>query len=112
MYVTFNLLILEKHSFFKFTFYVAPATNQINRIRQKSYKSGELYNKHFCNSIIPYETVEISNFHFSHYKSIETTSCHSNQSSYPTRIKKNTTFVEGNVLCKYAKFQLHPPYSF
>ena len=25
---------------------------------------------------------------------------------------KNTTFVEGNVLCKYAKFQLHPPYCF
>ena len=63
------------------------------------------------NSIIPYETVEISNFHFSHYKSIETVSCHSNQSSYLTRIK-NITFVEGNVLCKYAKFQLQPPYSF
>ena len=50
-----------------------------------------------------YETVEISNFHFSHYKSIETISCHSNQSSHPPGIK-NTTFVEGNVLCKYAKF--------
>ena len=25
---------------------------------------------------------------------------------------KNTTFVEGNVLCKYAKFQLHPSYGF
>ena len=55
------------------------------------------------NSIIPYETVEISNFHFSHYKSIETISCHSNQSSHPPGIK-NTTFVEGNVQCKYAKF--------
>ena len=37
-----------------------------------------------------------------------TISCHSNQSSYPTRIK-NTTFVEANVLSMYAKFQLHPP---
>ena len=45
----------------------------------------------------------LSNFLFSHYKSIETISCHSNQSSYPTGIK-NTTFVEGNVLCKLPKF--------
>ena len=52
------------------------------------------------------ETVEISNFHFSYYKSIETISCHSN-SSHPPGIK-NTTFVEG----KYAMFQLHPPYGF
>ena len=39
---------------------------------------------------------------------METKSCHNNQSSYPTGIK-NITFVEGNVLCKYAKIQLHPP---
>ena len=32
----------------KFTFYIAPATNKIKRIRQKSYNSGELFNKHFC----------------------------------------------------------------
>ena len=42
---------------------------------------------------------------------METISCHSNQSSYSTGIK-NTTFVEGNVLCQYAKFQLHPLYDF
>ena len=40
-------------------------------------------------SIIPYETVEISNFHFSHHNSIETISCHSNQSSHPPGIKKH-----------------------
>ena len=62
-------------------------------------------------SNIPNKTVEISNFHFSHYKSLETISCHSNQSSYPTGIKI-LNFVEGNVLCKYAKFQLHPSYGF
>ena len=39
---------------------------------------------------------------------METISCPSNQSSYPTGIK-NKAFVEGNVLCKYAKFHLHPP---
>ena len=43
---------------------------------------------------------------------MDTLSCHSNQSSYPTGIKKNITVVGGNVLNKYAKFQLHPPYSF
>ena len=42
---------------------------------------------------------------------METLSCHSNQSSYLTGIK-NITFVEGNILSKYAKFWLHPPYGF
>ena len=37
--------------------------------------------------------------------------CQRNQSSYTTEIK-NMSFVEGNVLCKYAKFQLDPPYDF
>ena len=74
-------------------------------------KHGGLLNKHFCKnkkSNIPNDLAKIVNFHFSHYKSMETLSCHSNQSSYPTEIK-NITFVEGNVLSKYAKFWLHPP---
>ena len=72
-----------------------------------------LLNKHFYKkkSNIPNDLAEIVNFHFSHYKSIETLSCHSNQSSYPTKIK-NITLVEGNVLSKYAMFRLHPPYGF
>ena len=57
------------------------------------------------------KTAETVNFQFSHYKSMGTISCHSNQSSYPTGIK-NTTFVEANVLSMYAKFQLNPPYGF
>ena len=40
-------------------------------------------------SNIPNVLAEIVNFHFSHYKSMGTISCHSNQSSYPTRIKKH-----------------------
>ena len=60
-------------------------------------------------SNIPNDLAEIVNFHISHNKSMETLSCHSNQSSYPTKIK-NITFVEGNFLSKYAKFQLHPLY--
>ena len=42
---------------------------------------------------------------------MENISCHSNQSSYPTRIK-NSIYVDVNVLSMYAKFQLHPPYGF
>ena len=76
-------------------------------------KHGGLLNKHFCkkNSNIPNETAEMTNFHFSHYKSMDTISFHSNQSFYPTQTK-NKTFAEGNVLNKYAKFHLHPPYGF
>ena len=43
------------------------------------------------NSNIPNDLAEIVNFHFSHYKSMGTISCHSNQSSYPTRINKSRT---------------------
>ena len=43
------------------------------------------------NPNIPNETEKIVNFLFSHYKSMGTISCHSNQSSYPIGIK-NTTF--------------------
>ena len=63
-------------------------------------------------SNIPNDLAEIVNFDFSHYKSMGTISCHSNQSSYPTEIKINTTYVEANVLSMYAKFRLHPPYGF
>ena len=63
------------------------------------------------NSNIPDDLAEIVNFHFYHYKSIETISCHSNQSSDPTGIK-NKTYVEANVLSMYSKFRLHPLYGF
>ena len=62
-------------------------------------------------SNIPKDLAEIVNFQFSHYKAMETLSCHSNRSSYLTEIK-NITFVDGNVLSKYAKFRLHPSYGF
>ena len=50
-------------------------------------------------------------FHFSHYKSMETESCHSNQSSYLTGTKNNC-FVEANARNIYAKSQLHKANSF
>ena len=76
-------------------------------------KRKRLLNKHFCKKKIPNipNETETVNFLFSHYKSMGTLSCHSNQRSYPTGIK-NTTFVEANVLSMYAKFQLHPFYGF
>ena len=72
-----------------------------------------LLNKHICGkkSNISSETAETVNFHFSHYKSMGTISCHSNQSSYPTGIKI-TTYIEAYVLSMYAKFRLLPPYGF
>ena len=51
--------------------------------------------------------VEISNVHFSHDKSMETISCHSNQSSYLTGIK-NITFGIKNIT-SYASM---PSFSF
>ena len=76
-------------------------------------QNGGLLNKHICEkkSNISSKTAEPVNFQFSHYKSMGTISCHSNQNSYPTGIK-STTFVEANVLSMYAKFQLHPLYGF
>ena len=52
-----------------------------------------LSNKHICEnkSNNSNERAEVMKFHFSHYKSMETISCHSNQSSYPTGTK-NITF--------------------
>ena len=100
--------------FRKFTLYIAPSTNQIKLFGQKSYAAWRTTQfKHICEkkSNISSKTAETVNFQFSHYKSMGTISCHSNQSSYPTGIK-NTTFVEANVLSMYAKFQLHPPYGF
>ena len=58
-------------------------------------KSRGLLNKHCCKNkfkIFPLRQKGIVNFDFSHYKSMENISCHSNQSSYPTKIK-NTIYV-------------------
>ena len=87
---------------------------KLSNLDKSHMQHGGLLNKYICEqkkSNISSETAETVNFQFSHYKSMGTISCHSNQSSYPTGIK-NTTFVEANVLSMYAKFQLHPPYGF
>ena len=63
--------------------------------------------KMFCQNIRNKTSVK-ANFHFSHYKSMETLSCLSNQSAYATAIKINT-FVEANAMNISAKFQLYLP---
>ena len=87
---------------------------KLSDLDKSHMKHGGLLNKHLCKEKklnIPNDLAEIVNFHFSHYKSMVTLSCQSNQSSNPTGIK-NITFVEGNILSKYAKFWLHPPCGF
>ena len=87
---------------------------KLSDLEKSRMKHGGLINKYFCKfffSNIPNDLAEIVNFHFSHYKSMGTISCHSNQSSYPTGIK-NTIYVEAYVLRMYAKFRLHPLYGF
>ena len=66
------------------------ATNQIQRFGQNSYESYGTTQETFLQNInlnICNETAKIANFHFSHYKSMETLSSHSNQSSYPIGTK-------------------------
>ena len=76
-----------------------------------------LLQKHFCKTFCKYfqnicSNTEINaNFHFSHYKSMEILSCHSNESTWATTIK-NIVYVEANVMNMYAKFHLHPSYGF
>ena len=51
-----------------------------------------LLKKHFCRKQFLISAVrqpKIASFHFSHYKSMATISCHSNRSSYPIGTKKH-----------------------
>ena len=54
----------------------------MNRIGLLKKHFGKKKNLNTCS-----ETAKIANFHFSHYKSMETISFHSNQSSYPIGTK-------------------------
>ena len=117
----FNFILLtisEKKNFEYFFLENLPFTSPRQPIKSSDLdksrmKHGGLLNKNFCKkkSNIPTDLAEIVNFHTSHYKSMENLSCHSNQSFYLTEIK-NITLEEGNVLSKYAKFRLQPPYGF
>ena len=84
------------------------ATNQNQRFGQNSYgwqrTTLETFLYFFFQNIC--SNIEINaNFHFSHYKSMETLCCHSNESTWATIIKY-IIYVEANVMNMYAKFQL------
>ena len=48
MYVTFDLLILEKQASFENLLFMLPRQPIKLRESDKSYNSGELFNKHLC----------------------------------------------------------------
>ena len=116
---SFILLTVSEKKNFEYFFenlpFILPSQPIKSSDLDKSHmKHGGLLNKHFCkknNQISPMTWQKLSISTFSIIKSMETLCCHSNQSSYPTKIK-NINFVEGEVLSKYAKFWLHPLYGF
>ena len=100
--------------FRKFSLSVAMTTNQKQRLGQIHMVGRGLLQNHFSKTLfqnISSNTEINANFHFSHYKTMETLSCHSNENTWATTIK-NIIFVEANVMNMYAKFQLHSPYVF
>ena len=94
---------------------IAMSTNQNEEFIQLLYAwwmtTQQTILKMFCqNTCTCSETAIKTYFHFSHYKSMETLSCHSNESTWATATK--TIFVEANVMNISAKFQLHAAYGF
>ena len=84
-------------------------TNQIQQFGLNSYAQETLLYNFSQNT---YSQIVIkAYFHFSHYKSMETLSWHSNENTRAAAIK-NINYVEANIINSYAKFQLHHPYGF
>ena len=71
-----------------------------------------LFKEHLCKTFVKIcnEIAIKAYFHISHYKSMETLSCHSIESTLAIAIK--TIFIETNVMNISAKFQVHSPYGF
>ena len=97
-----------------FSLSVAMTTNQNEKFAYHFYAwwrtTQRKILKTFCQNIHNKTAIKVI-FHFSHYKSMETLSCHSNQSAYATAIKNNS-FVDDNPMNISAKFQLYRPYIF
>ena len=87
---SFILLMVSEKKIFEYFFENLPFLLPRQPIKLSDFdkshmKRGGLLNQHFCKKIflnIPNSSAEIVNFQFSHYKSMETISCHSNQNSY------------------------------
>ena len=97
--IGFILLKVSEKKNFEYFFKTLPfmwprQTIKLSNLDKSRMKHGGLLNKHFCKKIsnIPKDLAKIVNFHFSHYKPLETLSCHSNQSSYLTETKKKQNF--------------------
>ena len=103
-----------KYFFTNLTFRLPIGNQQIERFGLKWYAwwrtTQQTFVQNFCQNICNEIAINL-NFHFSHCKSMETLSCHSNQSAWATAIKNNI-FVEAIVRNNSAKFQLYPPNSF
>ena len=101
MYVTFNLLILEKQAFFENSLFTLPRQPIKLRESDKSLITVENYSTKISVEIkfyYPYDTVEISNFHFSHYKSMQV--CQVSASS-------SFRFLRRRILNIFRKFTLY-----
>ena len=69
------------------------------------FATQQTFIKTFCQNTCTCSEIAVKTyFHFSHYKSVETLSCHSNESTWDKYI--------ANVMNISAKFQLHAPYGF
>ena len=80
---------------------------QVSAVSEKNYEHFFLKISPQCR---PVKLIKrFFNFHFSHFKSMVTLGCHSNQRYNPTRIR-NTTYIEANVISMYDKFQIHTPF--
>ena len=70
----------------KFPFMSPRQVIKLSNLNKRRMKPGVRKNSNIQNV-----SAKIANFHFSNYKSMETISCHSNQSSYPTGTKKHNS---------------------
>ena len=91
---------------------VAMATNQNEKFVQLLYvwlrTTQQTFIKKFCQNTCSEIAIK-TYFHISHYKSMETLSCH--KSTWAMAIK-NIIFEAANVMNISAKFQFYPPYGF
>ena len=63
----------------------------------------EHFCKKKCQNIFSEVAINV-NLHFSHFKSVATINCHSNQGSYPIETKKNTNIRSPGIWMIYVKF--------
>ena len=95
-----EICMMAHHSF---------ATIMFQKKKKKKKKEEKQLSKMYCQNTCNEIAINV-NSHFSHYKPMETLSCHSRKSTWAMTIK--IIFVEATVMNIAAKFQLCPPYSF